>query len=96
MVSFGRLVDIPWDDNCGYYAIIALLGGKGVIGSDLLITMFRQDICGFIRENLEDVIKTLDTCAIFWDPAECDIRIQAFLQNGIMNNQRPGSRQKWT
>ena len=59
---------------------MALLRAKGVFDSTLSITMMIRDICLFIKDNSEDVIKTLDYCVTFRDRVDRDIRIQSFLK----------------
>ena len=75
-------MDVPGDGNCGYHAVMALLREKGVIDSNLSITMMRRDVYMFIKDNTEDVFQTLDYCVTFRDRVDRDIRIQSFSKHG--------------
>ena len=81
--KFGIVVDVPGDGSCGYHAVMALLRKIDIIEKNVSITMMRREICHFVRDNSQNVIKTLTYCVSFRDGVDQDSQIQVFL-NKVM------------
>ena len=73
--KIGIVVDVPGDGSCGYHAVMALLRKIDIIEKNVSITMMRREIYHFVRDNSQNVIKTLKYCVSFRDGVNKDAKI---------------------
>lgn len=77
--SFGTIVDVSGDGNCGYCAIMDLLANQSIIEATMSVTAFRKVIYEFIGENGDNIITSLEYAVHFRNSPDYKSRVDTFL-----------------
>ena len=77
--AFGRIVDVPSDGNCEFYAIMVLLVKGNITSNRLTVTEFHQILHDYVLEHVDTVIKTIEYTTCFSNTSARQNRINLFI-----------------